>query len=295
MRYVPLVREESLKPSNFDYVKPKTLEETLTLLGDGGRDSVVLAGGQSLMPTLNMRLSAPDLLVDINGLDELSGIKLEGNQIRVGALTRHVEIENSSVIAENCPLIAQAMPHIAHPAIRNRGTFGGSIALADPAAELPACICALEAKIEIVGAGGGRKIAAKDFFKDLYETDLKDGEIVTAVEIPVTSSKTKIAFDELSRRHGDYAMAGLAVNATMEDKKIENINICFFAISATPVLAEGAAGILNNGILDDDSLGKAIQKLESDLDPLSDLYASRALKMHYAKELLKRNLESWMS
>tara|TARA_Y100000739_G_scaffold184488_1_gene163009 strand:+ start:1292 stop:2170 length:879 start_codon:yes stop_codon:yes gene_type:complete len=292
---VPLVREESLKPSNFDYVKPKTLEETLTLLGDGGRDSVVLAGGQSLMPTLNMRLSAPDLLVDINGLDELSGIKLEGNQIRVGALTRHVEIENSSVIAENCPLIAQAMPHIAHPAIRNRGTFGGSIALADPAAELPACICALEAKIEIVGAGGGRKIAAKDFFKDLYETDLKDGEIVTAVEIPITSPKTKIAFDELSRRHGDYAMAGLAVNATMEDKKIENINICFFAISATPVLAEGAAGILNNGILDDDSLGKAIQKLESDLDPLSDLYASRALKMHYAKELLKRNLESWMS
>ncbi len=292
---MPLVREESLKPSNFDYVKPKTLEETLTLLGDGGRDSVVLAGGQSLMPTLNMRLSAPDLLVDINGLDELSGIKLEGNQIRVGALTRHVEIENSSVIAENCPLIAQAMPHIAHPAIRNRGTFGGSIALADPAAELPACICALEAKIEIVGAGGGRKIAAKDFFKDLYETDLKDGEIVTAVEIPITSPKTKIAFDELSRRHGDYAMAGLAVNATMEDKKIENINICFFAISATPVLAEGTAGILNNGILDDDSLGKAIQKLESDLDPLSDLYASRALKMHYAKELLKRNLESWMS
>ena len=292
---MPLVREESLKPSNFDYVKPKTLEETLTLLGDGGRDSVVLAGGQSLMPTLNMRLSAPDLLVDINGLDELSGIKLEGNQIRVGALTRHVEIENSSVIAENCPLIAQAMPHIAHPAIRNRGTFGGSIALADPAAELPACICALEAKIEIVGAGGGRKIAAKDFFKDLYETDLKDGEIVTAVEIPITSQKTKIAFDELSRRHGDYAMTGLAVNATMEDKKIENINICFFAISATPVLAEGAAGILNNGILDDDSLGKAIQKLESDLDPLSDLYASRALKMHYAKELLKRNLESWMS
>ena len=284
-----------MKPSNFDYVKPKTLEETLTLLGDGGRDSVVLAGGQSLMPTLNMRLYAPDLLVDINGLDELSGVKLEGNQIRIGALTRHVEIENSSVIAENCPLIAQAMPHIAHPAIRNRGTFGGSIALADPAAELPACICALEAQIEIVGAGGGRKIAAKDFFKDLYETDLKDGEIVTAVEIPITSPKTKIAFDELSRRHGDYAMAGLAVNATMEDKKIENINICFFAISATPVLAEGAAGILNNGILDDDSLGKAIQKLESDLDPLSDLYASRALKMHYAKELLKRNLESWMS
>ena len=284
-----------MKPSNFDYVKPKTLEETLTLLGDGGRESVVLAGGQSLMPTLNMRLSAPDLLVDINGLDELSGVKLEGNQIRIGALTRHIEIENSSVIVENCPLIALAMPHIAHPAIRNRGTFGGSIALADPAAELPACICALEAQIEIVGAGGGRKIAAKEFFKDLYETDLKEGEIVTAVEIPVTSPKTKIAFDELSRRHGDYAMAGLAVNATMEDKKIKNINICFFAISATPVLAEGAAGILNNGILDDVSLGKAMQQLERYLEPLPDLYASNALKMHYAKELLKRNLEGWIS
>ena len=115
------------------------------------------------------------------------------------------------------------------------------------------------------------------------------------MEIPVTSPKTKIAFDELSRRHGDYAMAGLAVNATMEDKKIKNINICFFAISATPVLAEGAAGILNNGILDDVSLGKAMQQLESDLEPLPDLYASKALKMHYAKELLKRNLEGWIS
>lgn len=295
MRYEPLVREESLKPSNFDYVKPKTLEETLTLLGDGGREAVVLAGGQSLMPTLNMRLSAPDLLVDINGLEELSGVKLEGNHVRIGALTRHVDIENSSVIAEHCPLISQAIPHIAHPAIRNRGTFGGSIALADPAAELPACICALEAKIEVAGKEGERKIAAKEFFKDLYETDLKDGEIVIAIEVPIVTAKTKLAFDELSRRHGDYAMAGLAVNATMEDKKIESVNICFFAISATPVLAEGAAGILSDSILDDDSLGKAIQHLESDLDPLPDLYASRALKMHYAKELLKRNLESWMS
>ncbi len=284
-----------MKPAAFSYVKPATLGDALGLLSKHSGDAQVLAGGQSLVPTLNMRLSAPDLLIDINGLDELSGVRLEGNHIRIGALTRHVDIENSSVIAEHCPLIALAMPHIAHPAIRNRGTFGGSIALADPAAELPACICALEAKIEVVGKGGERKIAAKDFFKNLYETDLKDGEILTAVEVPVVTPKTKLAFDEISRRHGDYAMAGLAVNAKMDDKKIENINICFFAISATPVLAEGAARILNDGVMDDDSLKKALEQLESDLDPLPDLYASSALKMHYAKELLKRNLENWIS
>ena len=284
-----------MKPSVFSYVKPATLSDALGLLSKHGEDAQILAGGQSLVPTLNMRLSSPDLLVDINGLDELSGVRLEGDHIRIGALTRHVDIENSSIIAEHCPLIALAMPHIAHPAIRNRGTFGGSIALADPAAELPACMCALEATIEVVGNGGTREIVAKDFFKGLYETELENGEIVTAVAVPIVTPKTIIAFDELSRRHGDYAMAGLAVSAKMDDKKIETINICFFAISGTPILAEGAAKILNNGIIDDNSLKKALEQLENDLDPLPDLYASSALKMHYSKELLKRNLEKWIS
>ena len=284
-----------MKPAAFNYVKPMTLDDALGLLSKHSEGAQILAGGQSLMPTLNMRLSAPDLLIDINGLAELSGVKLEGNHIRIGALTRHVDVENSSVIAEHCPLIASAMPHIAHPAIRNRGTFGGSIALADPAAELPACICALEAKIEVVGEGGERKIEAKDFFTGLYETDLQEGEIVTAVEVPIVTSNSRLAFDELSRRHGDYAMAGLAVNAKMTDKKIDDINICFFAISATPVLAEGAAKILINSALDNNSVKKAVEQLERDLDPLSDLYASRIMKMHYAKELMKRNLGSWVS
>ena len=284
-----------MKPSVLSYVKPTTLSDALGLLSKHGEDAQILAGGQSLVPTLNMRLSSPDLLVDINGLDELSGVRLEGNHIRIGALTRHVDIENSSIIAEHCPLIALAMPHIAHPAIRNRGTFGGSIALADPAAELPACMCALEATIEVVGNGGTREIVAKDFFKGLYETELENGEIVTAVAVPIVTPKTIIAFDELSRRHGDYAMAGLAVSAKMDDKNIETINICFFAISGTPILAKGAAKILNNGIIDDNSLKKALEQLENDLDPLPDLYASSALKMHYSKELLKRNLEKWIS
>ena len=284
-----------MKPAAFNYVKPMTLDDAVGLLSKHGEGAQILAGGQSLMPTLNMRLSAPDLLIDINGLAELSGVKLEGNHIRIGALTRHVDVENSSVIAEHCPLIASAMPHIAHPAIRNRGTFGGSIALADPAAELPACIRALEAKIEVVGEGGERKIEAKDFFTGLYETDLQEGEIVTAVEVPIVTSNSRLAFDELSRRHGDYAMAGLAVNAKMTDKKIDDINICFFAISATPVLADGAAKILINSALDNDSIKKAVEQLERDLDPLSDLYASGIMKMHYAKELMKRNLGSWVS
>ena len=156
-----------MKPAAFNYKKPSTLTGVLELLRESGEDSSILAGGQSLMPTLNMRLSMPNMLIDINGVNELAGISVTDKIVRIGSMTRHVELEKSSEIADHIPLIQAAMPYIAHPAIRNRGTIGGSIALADPAAELPACLCALKGSIEMTSTSATRKVVAKDFFKDL--------------------------------------------------------------------------------------------------------------------------------
>ncbi|MEE2745985.1 MAG: xanthine dehydrogenase family protein subunit M [Pseudomonadota bacterium] len=277
-----------MKPSNFEYVKPKTVSEALELLGDQGRDAVVLAGGQSLMPTLNMRLSSPEILVDINGLDDLAGISVKDKTLRIGALTRHQAIENSLEIEKHAPLISLAMPHIAHPAIRNRGTFGGSIALADPAAELPACLCALRADIEVADRNGSRTISANKFFKGLYQTDIKEGELVTAIKIPILETHYVSAFKELARRHGDYAMAGIAAHAKIDGEVVSDANFCFFAIAERPVLGVRAAELLNGRQIDEDIISEAQSSLEGDLEPIADLNCSSAIKLHYAKELFGR-------
>ena len=281
-----------MKPSPFDYVKPVSLDEALSLLSDGDGEAVVLAGGQSLMPTLNMRLSSPSLLVDINGITELDGIEIVGDVIRIGALTRHQVVQTSADIAQHAPLISMAMPHIAHPAIRNRGTFGGSIALADPAAELPACLCALGATIEIAGNKGRRTVSAVDFFKDLYQTDLADDELLTAVEIPVLADGYRSAFEELARRHGDYAMTGLAVHGQINGDKVSDLRLAFFAVGGTPVLAKNAAAVAEGKNVGDEMISAVQSALEKDLDPFDDLSCSAAVKMLYAKELTSRALKA---
>ena len=281
-----------MKPSPFDYVKPASLGEALSLLSDSDGEVAVLAGGQSLMPTLNMRLSSPSLLVDINGITELDGIEVVEDVIRVGALTRHQVVQSSADIARHAPLIAMAMPHIAHPAIRNRGTFGGSIALADPAAELPACLCALGANIEIAGNKGRRVVSAINFFKDLYETDLADDELLTAVEIPTLADGYKSAFEELARRHGDYAMTGLAVHGQIDGDKVSDLRLAFFAVGGTPVLAKNASAVAEGKSVDDAMLSAVQSALEKDLDPFDDLNCSAAVKMLYAKELTSRTLKA---
>jgi carbon-monoxide dehydrogenase medium subunit len=253
---------------------------------------VVLAGGQSLMPTLNMRLSSPSLLVDINGITELDGIEIVGDVIRIGALTRHQVVQTSADIAQHAPLISMAMPHIAHPAIRNRGTFGGSIALADPAAELPACLCALGASIEIAGNKGHRVVSAIDFFKDLYETDLADDELLTAVEIPTLADGYKSAFEELARRHGDYAMTGLAAHGLIDGDKVSDLRLAFFAVGGTPVLAKSGAAAAEGKSVGDEMISAVQSALEKDLDPFDDLSCSAAVKMLYAKELTSRTLKA---
>jgi len=281
-----------VKPSPFDYVKPASLGEALKLLSDSDGEVVVLAGGQSLMPTLNMRLSSPSLLIDINGITELDGIEVVEDVIRIGALTRHQVVQSSADIAQHAPLIAMAMPHIAHPAIRNRGTFGGSIALADPAAELPACLCALGATIEIAGNKGRRVVSAIDFFKDLYETDLSDDELLTAVEIPTLADGYKSAFEELARRHGDYAMTGLAAHGLIDGDKVSDLRLAFFAVGGTPVLAKNASAVAEGRSVDDAMLSAVQSALEKDLDPFDDLNCSAAVKMLYAKELTSRALKA---
>jgi carbon-monoxide dehydrogenase medium subunit len=268
-----------VKPAPFAYAKARSLDHAIALL-DGAPEARVLAGGQSLMPALNMRLSAPPLLVDINGVSELARIAQPNGQIELGGLVRHAQAEHSQDVARLAPLLSKAIPHIAHPAIRNRGTIGGSIALADPAAELPACLLALGGEIEIAGRAGRRTVAADTFFKGLFETALAPGEIISAIRIPVAQPRDRFGFAELARRHGDYALVGLAAAARAEPHAIR---LAYFGVGTTPVRARTAETALAGGDLD-----AAVAALASDLEPSGDVHASAAAKRHLAAVLLRR-------
>ena len=252
-----------MKAPSFAYAKPRTLAEAFELIERPG--AKILAGGQSLIPSLNMRLSAPELLVDITGLAGLSNIEAKNAAVRIGALCTHAMVERSPEVREHLPLLAEAMPHIAHPAIRNRGTLGGSLALADPAAELPACAVALDAVLIIASRKGERRVRAVEFFKGLFETDLKQGEILVGAEFPKAE---KSAFVELTRRHGDYAIVGLAAVTKQRERRIS-----LFGFADRPVLIRPR------------SLEEAKGSLPK---PAADLYHSSATKLHLAKVLLER-------
>ena len=270
-----------MKPAPFAYTKAKTLKEAVTLLGKHKDDARLLAGGQSLIATLNMRLSAPDLLIDINGIKNLNGIAKKGKYVEIGALARHVQVERSDVIARHAPLIALAMPHIGHPAIRNRGTFGGSIAFADPAAELPACLLALGGEIDIAGPRGTRKVKADAFFKGLFETALRPQEMIIAVRVPAADKTTRVGFAELARRHGDYAMVGLAASARGNGRGLADVRLAYFGVGDTPVRVKKAEAALAAG--DVEAAVKAL-----DLDPHDDVQATAKTKRHLAGVLLRR-------
>jgi len=272
-----------VKPAPFGYAKARSLDEAIGLLGQQPDGVKLLAGGQSLIATLNMRLSEPRLLVDINGLHELSGIRLDNDHVVIGALTRHVEIERSADIARHAPLLAKALPHIAHPAIRNRGTIGGSIAFADPAAELPACLVALGGEFEIAGPGGRRTVSADDFFKDLFETALGPQDVLTAIRIRAATADHRCGFDEFARRLGDYAIVGLAATARAHGSALKDIRLAYFGVGTTPVRALRAEAALASGDLD-----AAIAALAGDIDPQDDVQENAAVKQHLAGVLLRR-------
>jgi carbon-monoxide dehydrogenase medium subunit len=270
-----------VKPAPFAYKKVRTLKEAVTLLAKHKDEARLLAGGQSLIATLNMRLSAPSLLIDINGIKGLDGIAKKGKFVEVGALARHAQVERSDVIARYAPLIALAMPHIGHAAIRNRGSFGGSIAFADPAAELPACLLAMGGEVDIVSAKGKRKVKADAFFKGLFETALRPNEIVTAIRIPVADKNTRVGFAELARRHGDYAIVGLAASARINGKGLADVRLAYFGVGDTPIRVKKAEAALTDGNID-----AAVDAL--DLDPHDDVQATAEVKKHLAGVLLRR-------
>ena len=228
-----------MKASAFSYARATSVTNALELLVAHGDKAKVLSGGQSLMPAMNLRLISPELVVDIGGIAELRGIAVEGDVLTIGALTRHVDLLKSPEIAAHAPLLTEAIAHVAHPAIRNRGTLGGSLAHADPASELPACMLALNATIIVSGQAGERRIAAEDFFKGIYETALSAHELLIAVELPVARRNSAHFFREFARRHGDYAIAGLAAQAVVEGKVFTGLRMAFFAVGDRPLLAEG--------------------------------------------------------
>ena len=279
-----------MKAPRFAYARPASVAQALALLAEHKDEARVLAGGQSLVPMMNFRVAAPKVLVDINRIAALSGIKITKDHIRIGALTRHVELERSVDIARHLPLVAQAMPHIAHPAIRNRGTFGGSCALADPAAELPACAIALGATFVVAGKKGERRIPAQDFFRGLYATALKTGEILVAAEFPRGKPGYASAFGELARRHGDYAMVGVAAHGSTQGGKFSDMRVAFFGVGDRPARAAQFERALEGKPAAASTIDGALAKLDADLDPRADLHASAAMKRHLAKVLVGRVL-----
>jgi carbon-monoxide dehydrogenase medium subunit len=277
-----------MKPVPFEYHRPATLAETFDLLDRYGDDGRLLAGGQSLVPALNLRLAAPRAVIDINRIPDLDGIRLTGDGLVIGALARQDALERSPLVREHAPLIAAALPHVGHSAIRARGTIGGSLALADPAAELPACAVALGATIRAGRRGGSRDIEAAEFFRGVYTTALAPGEIVTEILVPRAAAGWRWGFDELARRHGDFALAGLAAGAAVTAGAIAQPRLVFFGVGTRPVRARRAEAALADRRVVAETLVAAGRALDDDLDPPGDVHGSPALRRHLARVLLAR-------
>jgi carbon-monoxide dehydrogenase medium subunit len=276
-----------MKASAFAYARATSVDDALQLLLAHGQAAKVLAGGQSLMPAMNLRLISPDVVIDIGGLVELKGIAVRGDVLRIGALTRHADLLRSSEVATHAPLLAEAVAHVAHPAIRNRGTIGGSLAHADPAAEPPACMLALDAAIIARGRRGERRISAADFFTGIFETALAADELLVAIEVPIARKNSAHFFHEFARRHGDYAIAGLAAQAVVEGGRFTDLRLAYFALGDRPALAK-AAGELLNVIVTPAVIRQASATLAEGLDPHEDQQASPAMRRHLARVLLMR-------
>jgi carbon-monoxide dehydrogenase medium subunit len=276
-----------MKASAFAYARATSVADALQLLAAHGDKAKVLSGGQSLMPAMNLRLISPELIVDIGEIRELRGISVNGNRMTIGALTRHVDLLRSPEIRDDVPLLVEAIAHVGHPAIRNKGTIGGSLAHADPASELPACMIVLNATVVVRGENGERRIAAKDFFTGIYETALSAEELLTAVEFPRPPENSTHFFHEFARRHGDYAIVGVAAQAVVENGVFADLRIAFFAVGDRPVLARAAERLVNIAVTSA-VLTEASAALADELDPLDDQQASASMRRHLAKVLLAR-------
>lgn len=277
-----------MKAPKFLYRRPDTLEGALALLADNIGEAQVLAGGQSLMPALNMRLSSPGMLVDINRIARLQGIVQQGAGIHVGALVRHREVAESGLIASQVPLVASAMAHVAHMAVRNRGTTCGSLALADPSAEMPAVAVLLNATVHLKSRGGARDVAARDFFQGLYTTDRAEDEIIVAVTFPSAEEDERFHFQELSRRHGDFAVVGIAMKGRSRGRRIENIEAVVFGSEPTPLLSSVTTDMSITPEAPDSALQEMAHTIAAEMDPIDNHQGRPETKRRQAAELLRR-------
>lgn len=279
-----------MKPKLFQYVRAESIQEVVSLLGELGENAQLLAGGQSLVPAMALRMASPEVLIDISSIKELQSIELINGLLKIGAGCKYADILESALVTKSAPLLNQAIPFIAHEAIRNRGTIGGSLALADPAAELPACMLALNAVIVLEGPEGIRKLPALEFFLGTYFTAISDTEIIVSVEIPTILPNQRHGFLEISRRSGDYAMAGGAFVLEFEAERLINAQLAYFSVGDKPVLAPDTARLLAGSELDDEVVKKAGVVAAEEIEFLADLYNSVSTKKQITKTLTRRLL-----
>jgi len=279
-----------MKPAAFDYVVANSIDMAVASLAEAGAAAKIIAGGQSLVPMLNFRLLRPSILIDINRISGLSFIEDAGKSIHVGALTRHFQLEISPVIARHLPVLACAMTHVAHLAIRNRGTMGGSLSHADPAAELPMIALLLDAEIHSISAAGKRIIAARDFFLDTLTVDLAGGEIVTEIVLPKLPPKTGWGFEEVARRRGDFALAAVAVTLTVSAGSIAQARIALTGVGPTPLRATEAEALLVGHASEPRLIGRVTDAVRAAIEPDTDLHASSDYRRHLAGVLTERAL-----
>jgi aerobic carbon-monoxide dehydrogenase medium subunit len=277
-----------MKAPAFAYARPRQIIEVLKLMEKHGDEARLLAGGQTLLATLNMRLSEPALLIDMQSVRELKGLSVIGDCLRIGAMVTHSEVESSPLVALHAPLLTRAAPHIAHRAIRNLGTFGGSIAYGDPAAEWPACLLALDGTVVARSLQGERRIAAIDFFTGLYTTVLAANEIIVACELPLATRSHRFAFDELVRRHGDYAVVGVAATGQHNGETLDHLRLAWIGVGSMPFRSTTTERLLQGQPVTDQLLMQAMDALRAELQPEADLTHSVAAKRHLAGVMLQR-------
>jgi aerobic carbon-monoxide dehydrogenase medium subunit len=283
-----------MKPPPFEYYAPTTLDEALALLAGYGDEAKALAGGQSLVPTMNFRLAQPAVLVDLNPISDLAYVRSGQNgSLSIGAMSRQRQVERDTLVAERAPLLHAAMPYIAHPQIRNRGTVGGSLAHADPAAELPAVAVALEGRFRLLSQRNERWVAARDFYVGLFTTVLEPDELLVEIEIPPLPGRTGWGFREVARRQGDYAMVGVAATVRLDENEVcQEARLVFWSVGDGPLEAPQAAASLQGQAPTPEAIrAAAAVAAQTDLDPGGDIHASSDYRRHLANVLARQVLE----
>jgi CO/xanthine dehydrogenase FAD-binding subunit len=282
-----------MKPAPFKYYAPTSVQEALALLAEHGYDAKVLAGGQSLIPTMNFRLSQPAVLVDLNRISELFYINPDNptGGLRLGAMTRESQVEHSPLVAERAPLITEAMPHIAHEQIRHRGTFGGCMAHADPAAELPAVAVALKANMKVSNQSGERWVPAEEFFLSLFTTVMMPDDLLVEIIVPPLPPRTGWSFMEVARRHGDYALAGVAATVSLNSRdQCEEARLVYVSVGDRPENTQQATAMLKGQKLTSEAIEAAAETAAADVEPVKDIHASVEYRRHLVKILTRRAL-----